>query len=169
MHEEKWWHDPLRLKFLFFMFIFTWLFGFFFARNIFILCPAQTKLRILCRIVKLKGVSTDNDDTSRKQFFCKLYNIATKLLQFCWVWRCLLFYKLIESGVSSWNPKYSIQRKKAPALSSNIYIYIYREELNIASLYIYILNVDKINNGLKIMYSAPLDNTKALAVWGAKC
>lgn len=53
---------------------------FFFARNIFILCPAQTKLRILCRIVKLKGVSTDNDDTSRKQFFSKLFNIATKLL-----------------------------------------------------------------------------------------
>ena len=47
--------------------------------------------------------------------------------------------------------------------------YIYREELNIASLYIYILNVDKINNGLKIMYSAPFDNTKALAVCGAKC
>ena len=49
----------------------------FFERNIFILCPAQTKLRILCRIVKLKGVSTDNDDTSHKQFFSKLFNIAT--------------------------------------------------------------------------------------------
>ena len=67
-------------------------------------------------------------------------------------------------------PKVQYSTKKSTCfVLKHIYIYIYREELNIASLYIYILNVDKINNGLKIMYSAPLDNTKALAVWGAKC
>ena len=38
-----------------------------FARNIFIPFPAQTKLRTCCRIVKVKGESTDSDDTSREQ------------------------------------------------------------------------------------------------------
>ena len=71
----------------------------------------------------------------------------------------------MESTVSSWNPKFSIKRKIAPALSPNIFTY--RKDPNINSLNI--LNVDKTNNGLKIMYSTPFDNTKALVVWGAKC
>ena len=39
---------------------------FFFARNIFIPFPAQTKLRTRCCIVKVKGGSTDSDDTSQQ-------------------------------------------------------------------------------------------------------
>ena len=45
-------------------------------------------------------------------------------------------------------------------------IFTYRKDPNITSLNI--LNVDKTNNCLKIMYSTPFDNTKASVVWGAK-
>ena len=39
---------------------------FFFARNVCILYPALTKFRTLCRIAKVKGVSTDNGEASRE-------------------------------------------------------------------------------------------------------
>ena len=45
-------------------FIFTKLV--FFARNVCIVYPALTKLRTLCRIAKVKGVSTDNGEASRE-------------------------------------------------------------------------------------------------------
>ena len=50
------------------------------------------------------------------------------------------------------------------ALSSDPFTH--RKEPNITSLYL--LNINKISGGLKIMYSAPSDSTKSLAVWGAK-